>query len=134
LSEDFHLIVELASLLALGNRTNYYAATFGLDAFYDLFQACTLCGILDFCRNIDFILKWDENKEYDRLGLKEETTSILDVQVPYQIMPGRPGRNLAIIVEVAARNHSLKRMGYSAARELDRRLNAMIAQNSGDAE
>ena len=73
---------------------------------------------------------WDSQKEYDRLGLQEETTSILDVKVPYQVMPVRPGRNLAVIVEVAARNHSLKRMGYSAAHELDRRLNALIAQNS----
>ena len=91
-------------------------------------------GSVVLSKSIDMVIhmeKWDENKEYDRLGLKEETTSILDVQVPYQLMPVRPGRNLAIIVEVAARNLSLKRMGYSAARELDRRLNAMIAQNSG---
>lgn len=84
-------------------------------------------------KSIDMVIhleKWDANKEYDRLGLKEETTSILDVSVPYQVMPVRPGRNLAIIVEVAARNLSLKQMGYSAARELDRRLNALIAQNS----
>ncbi len=73
---------------------------------------------------------WDSSKEYDRLGLQEENVSILDVKVPYQVMPVRPGRNLAIIVEVAARNFSLKRMGYSAAHELDRRLNALIAQNS----
>ena len=51
----------------------------------------------------------------------------MDVKVPYLVMPVRPGRNLAIIVEVAARNHSLKRMGYSAAKEMDRRLNALIA-------
>lgn len=70
---------------------------------------------------------WDSKKEYDRLGLNEEYTTILDVKVPYQVMPVRPGRNLAIIVEVAARNLSLKHMGYSAAREMDRRLNALIA-------
>ena len=48
------------------------------------------------------------------------------MKVPYQVMPVRPGRNLAIIVEVAARNMSLKRMGYSAAKEMDRRLKALI--------
>lgn len=86
-------------------------------------------------KSIDMVIhmeKWDSNKEYDRLGLTEETITILGVKVPYQIMPVRPGRNLAIIIEVAARNLSLKRMGYSAAHELDRRLNEMIAQNSGN--
>ena len=88
-------------------------------------------------KSIDMVIHmehWDNSKEYDRLGLKEETTDILGVKVPYQVMPVRPGRNLAIIVEVAARNLSLKQMGYSAARELDRRLNALIAQNSGTDE
>lgn len=81
-------------------------------------------------KSIDMVIHlehWDSKKEYDRLGLNEEHTTILDVKVPYQVMPVRPGRNLAIIVEVAARNHSLKRMGYSAAKEMDRRLNALIA-------
>ena len=94
-------------------------------------------GSVVLSKSIDMVIhmeKWDANKDYERLGLKEETISILDVKVPYQVMPVRQGRNLAIIVEVAARNLSLKRMGYSAARELDRRLNALIAQGSeGDA-
>lgn len=92
-------------------------------------------GAVVLSKSIDMVIhmeKWDANKEYDRLGLKEETISILDVKVPYQLMPVRQGRNLAIIVEVAARNLSLKRMGYSAARELDRRLNALIAQGSDE--
>lgn len=81
-------------------------------------------------KSIDLVVHlehWDSKKEYDRLGLNEEFTSIMDVKVPYLVMPVRPGRNLAIIVEVAARNHSLKRLGYSAAKEMDRRLNALIA-------
>ncbi|NLD51469.1 MAG: HPr kinase/phosphorylase [Clostridiales bacterium] len=69
---------------------------------------------------------WKEKKEYDRLGLKEETNDIMGVSLPYLVIPVRPGRNLAIIIEVAARNFSLKKMGYSAARELDRRLNDMM--------
>lgn len=88
-------------------------------------------------KSIDMVIhmeKWDQNKEYDRLGLTEETVTILGVKVPYQIMPVRPGRNLAIIIEVASRNLSLKRLGYSAAHELDRRLNEMIAQNRGSGE
>lgn len=84
-------------------------------------------------KSIDMVIhmeNWDSSKEYDRLGLKEETITILDVKVPYQIMPVKPGRNLAVIIEVAARNLGLKRLGYSAAHELDRRLNELIAQNS----
>lgn len=81
-------------------------------------------------KSIDLVIhleKWDDTKEYDRLGLEEETVSILGVKVPHLLTPVRPGRNLAIIIEVAARNLSLKRMGYSAARELDKRINAMLA-------
>lgn len=70
---------------------------------------------------------WKEKKEYDRLGLSDEYTEIMGVRIPYLVIPVRPGRNLAIIIEVAARNFSLKKMGYSAAKELDRRLNAMMS-------
>ncbi len=69
--------------------------------------------------------QWNETKEYDRLGLEETFISILDVKVPSLVLPVKPGRNLAIIIEVAARNLSLRRLGYSAARELDRRLSDM---------
>ena len=84
-------------------------------------------------KSIDLVMhmeKWVEGKEYDRLGLQEEYVTILGVKVPHQIMPVRPGRNMAIIIEVAARNLSLKRLGYSAAHELDRRLNEMIAKKT----
>lgn len=70
---------------------------------------------------------WKENKEYDRLGLQENYTSIMDVRLPNLVVPVKPGRNLAIIIEVAARNFGLKQMGYSAAQELDRRLNEMMS-------
>jgi len=69
---------------------------------------------------------WKEKKEYDRLGLTQEYTTIMGVSIPQMVVPVRPGRNLAIIIEVAARNYSLKQMGYSAAQELDRRLNDMM--------
>ncbi len=72
---------------------------------------------------------WDSNKEYDRLGLTEEYTEILGAKLPKVILPVRPGRNLAIIIEVAVRNWRLKHMGYNAAKELDNRLAAMMAAN-----
>ena len=65
---------------------------------------------------------WDEHKEYDRLGMDEKRVQILDVAIPSILLPVRPGRNLAIIVEVAARNFRLKQMGFDAAKEFDRRL------------
>ena len=76
-------------------------------------------------KTIDLVLEmepWDEDRFYDRVGLSDETTEILGVPVIRQMMPVRPGRNLAIIIEVAARNLSLRRMGYHAAKELEERL------------
>jgi len=90
-------------------------------------------GAITLSKSIDLIIhleKWDSAKEYDRLGLTEESTEVMGVSVPYQVMPVRPGRNLAIIIEVAARNLSLRRLGYSAASELDRRLGDMMLNNS----
>lgn len=74
---------------------------------------------------IDLVIEleyWDDNKQYDRIGLDEEYAVILDTKVPKITIPVRPGRNLAMIVEVAARNHRQKRMGYNAAEELDKRI------------
>ena len=70
--------------------------------------------------------QWNDSKEYDRLGLEEKFNTIMAVKVPSLTLPVKPGRNLAIIIEVAARNLSLKRMGYSAARELDKRLSDLM--------
>ncbi len=84
-------------------------------------------------KTIDLVIhleNWNEDKVYDRLGLTENHTSIMDVDVAQLLLPVRPGRNLAIIIEVAARNFSLKRMGYSAAKELDQRLSLMISKNN----
>lgn len=65
---------------------------------------------------------WQENKEYDRLGLDEKTYTLLGVDVPFLEMPVGPGRNLSILLEVAARHHLLKRKGYHAAKELAGRI------------
>lgn len=62
--------------------------------------------------------QWDSAKAYDRLGLDNEYTKILDVKVPVLTVPITPGRNLAIIVETAAMNNRQKKMGYNAAKEL----------------
>ncbi|WP_080873320.1 HPr(Ser) kinase/phosphatase [Oceanobacillus timonensis] len=75
---------------------------------------------------------WDEEKQYDRLGLDEETMKIMDVHLPQATIPVRPGRNLAVIIEVAAMNFRLKRMGVNTAEEFSDRLTKMIEQ--GDLE
>lgn len=73
-----------------------------------------------------FMEFWESGKEYDRLGLEEEYTNILDVMIHKITVPVRPGKNLAIIIEVAAMNHRLKNMGYHAARDLSDRLTSHI--------
>lgn len=65
---------------------------------------------------------WDEDKEYDRLGLDDEYTEILGVKIPTLSVPVKPGRNVAMIMEVAVRNFRQKELGYNAAEELNRRL------------
>ena len=82
-------------------------------------------------KTIDLIIHlepWKEKKAYDRLGLNEDFTTIMDVRVPQVVLPVRPGRNVAVVIEVAARNFSLKQMGYSAAKELDKRLSGQMEQ------
>ncbi|GLO67147.1 MULTISPECIES: HPr(Ser) kinase/phosphatase [Oceanobacillus] len=69
---------------------------------------------------------WDEKKQYDRLGLDEDMMKIMDVHLPKATIPVRPGRNLAVIIEVAAMNFRLKRMGVNTAEEFSERLSTMI--------
>ena len=82
-------------------------------------------------KSIDMVVHlelWQEGKEYDRLGLNDEYTDILGVRVRKLVLPIRPGRNVAIVLEVAARNLRLKEQGYNAARELDKRLTERLAR------
>ncbi len=65
---------------------------------------------------------WDENKSYDRLGLDDQYTDILEIRIPCLTIPVRPGRNLAIIAEIAAMNNRQKKMGYNAAQALNERM------------
>lgn len=64
---------------------------------------------------------WRRDKEYDRIGGEQNTEEILGVKIPKLVIPVSPGRNLAILIEVAARNQRLKSMGYDAAQELIQR-------------
>lgn len=75
---------------------------------------------------------WDAQKQYDRLGLEEEKMKIIDTELIKMTIPVRPGRNLAVIIEVAAMNFRLKRMGVNAAEQFTNRLTDVI--EDGDHE
>ena len=84
-------------------------------------QAMFGIGAVSLSKSIDLIMEFIASQEaetHDRLGLEDHTNEILGVSVPCQTVPIKPGRNLAIIVEVAARNFSLRRAGFNAARGL----------------
>jgi HPr kinase/phosphorylase len=70
--------------------------------------------------------RWEEGREYDRLGLSDETFMILGIEKPLVRMPVAPGRNIALLVEVAARNQLLRKGGYDAARRFVERVDAMV--------
>ena len=82
-------------------------------------------GAVKVTEKVDLIIKlepWDQNKVYDRMGMEEEFSEILGLKVPSLTIPVKPGRNLAIIIEVAAMNNRQKKMGYNAAAELLEKL------------
>ena len=92
-------------------------------------------GSVKVTENINLVIQlefWDQKKNYDRLGLVDEYTDILGINVPCLTIPVRPGRNLAIIVEVAAMNNRQKNMGYNAARALNERVLVEISKSSDE--
>ena len=82
-------------------------------------------GAVKITEKIDLIINleiWDVNKVYDRMGLDNQTTEILGLDIPSLTIPVKPGRNLAVIIEVAAMNSRQKKLGYNAAQDLLKRL------------
>ena len=82
-------------------------------------------GAVKETEKIDLVINlenWQENKMYDRLGLEETTEEILGIKVPSIVLPVCPGRNLSVVIEVAAMNNRQKRMGYNTAEEFNKRL------------
>lgn len=69
---------------------------------------------------------WNRNAAYERLGLDEEMMKIIDTDIPKVTIPVRPGRHLAVIIEVAAMNYRLKRLGFNAAEDFAERLTSVI--------
>ena len=88
-------------------------------------------GAVKLTEKIDLVIKlepWDVNKVYDRMGLENQTHEILDLKIPALTIPVKPGRNLAVIIEVAAMNNRQKKLGYNAAEDLLNKL-GMTDQN-----
>ena len=82
-------------------------------------------GAVKETEKIDLVINlepWENGKMYDRLGLDEQTTDILGINVPSIVLPVCPGRNLSVVIEVAAMNNRQKRMGYNTAKEFNKRL------------
>ncbi len=92
-------------------------------------------GAIRNVKKISVVVKlenWQQDKQYDRLGLDEELTRIIDTDLPLVTIPVRPGRNLAVIVEVAAMNYRLKRMGYNAALQFTNKLTESLNEDFED--
>ena len=85
---------------------------FGVGAIRDKKQIQLVCGLEE----------WDSNKVYDRIGTEELTTEILGVRVAKLEIPVKPGRNIPIIIETAAMNERLKKMGYHSAKEFNQNV------------
>jgi HPr kinase/phosphorylase len=78
------------------------------------------------------LMEWDTQQEYDRLGFEDEKYAILDVELPMLRIPVTPARNLTTIIEVAARNHLLKVMGYDSALEFEKKLLHRMGEKEED--
>jgi HPr kinase/phosphorylase len=86
-----------------------------------------------FSKRIELVVnleRWEAGREYDRLGLKDDTFLILGVALPLVRMPVAPGRNIAILVEVASRDRLLKARGHNAAQAFADRVDALLAADS----
>lgn len=96
---------------------------FGVGAIRDKKQVQLICALEE----------WDSAKVYDRIGTEEKTMDILGVQVPQLEIPVKPGRNIPIIVETAAMNERLKKMGYHSAKEFNQNILRWLESESARA-
>ena len=86
-------------------------------------------------KRLDLVIElesWNDDEQYDRMGLEEKTYNILDTEIPYLKIPVRAGRNICILIETAAKNLRLKEMGYNSAKELNKNLIAQIGKKESD--
>ncbi len=123
---------DAVELRRVSNRTIYGQAPENIRHFIELRGIGIInvarvfgTGAVKVTANIDLVIElepWDKHKNYSRTGLENNTMDIMGLQVPLLIIPVMPGRNLAVIIEIAAINNRQKAMGYNAAQELLNKL------------
>lgn len=92
-------------------------------------------GAVKLTEKIDLVVtleSWVQGKMYDRLGMESQSTEILGIEVPSLTIPVRPGRNLAVVLEIAAMNNRQKKMGYNTAEEFNKRLMGQFGMDETD--
>lgn len=135
-ADDHVIIRQTADNILIGNAPDLIRYLLEIRGV-GIINVMTLFGagaVRDF-KKISIVCRlesWDQNKQYDRLGLDEEKMKIIDTSLPQITIPVRPGRNLAVIIEVAAMNFRLKRMGYNAAEAFDARLRETIMSDESE--
>lgn len=85
-------------------------------------------------KRVDLVVRlevWNDAHFYDRAGLDEKTIEILDLKIPYHLLPVKPGRDVVLLLETIALNYSLKQMGYHSAREFNAKLVAQLVKKKG---
>ena len=131
---------DVAEMKRLGNRivgtgpelTRHHMELRGLGIVNvkDLFGVASV----RITKDVEYVIRldhWDDNKKYERLGLDDRDYDILGVRLPFVEMPVGPGRNLSVLIEVAARNLLLKLKGYYPARELVQKLGKQLREAGG---
>lgn len=102
----------------------------GIIDVMNLFGASAVRGSMQVQLAV-YLEAWEKDKKYDRLGSENATVEIGDVAIPQIRIPVKTGRNVAIIIEVAAMNFRARSMGFDATKKFEERLSLLIAENSG---
>jgi HPr kinase/phosphorylase len=132
IADDIIVLRRLSDRALVGSGTglfNYHMEIRGLGIIniQDLFGVAAVLS----SKAVELVVEleeWNMHQAYDRLGVEEERYCILNFQLPYLRIPVNAGRNMAVILEVAARNHLLKKQGGYTARELDRTLSRRLVK------
>ena len=126
IADDAVEIKRVSSRTLVGNAPEmirYYIELRGIGVV-DVRRIFGMGSVKD-TEKIDLVINfenWEQGKAYERLGNTDMTTEILGITVPSITVPVKPGRNLAVIIEIAAMNNRQKKMGYNTAEELDKRI------------
>ena len=126
IADDAVLIKKASSITLVGSAPDlikHYIELRGIG-IVDVRRIFGMGSVKD-SEKIDLVINfenWEQGKMYDRFGLETEYTEILGIKIPSITVPVKPGRNLAVIIEIAAMNNRQKKMGYNTAQEFEKRL------------